>query len=222
MIKQTTCPVSLEELLAYRDRELPAWRRVLVQRHLQRCDLCRQEIQLMTQITEELKTEELQSIEHTSQSPLPPVLRSRILSQLPQNMQDEPLKQESESKSVSRSRPRLMWLEWSGLAGAFLLLIVFSMTMMGRRVSNTFNSAANGLAGGDETTVYSSPAPLSPPSGGIARNSGEAIDARRIFPQQSFARRELFSQRRAKDTVAEPAAGSASRAVPVVTWSAIH
>jgi hypothetical protein len=214
MTKRMTCPVSLEELLAYRDHELPTWRRVLVRRHLQRCDLCRQEIQLMTQITEELKTEELQSGENTSQSTLPPVLRSRILSQLPQNTEAGSVKQRTASIAVSRSRPRLMWLEWSGLAGAFLLLIVFSMTMMGRRVSNTFNSAANGLSGGDETTSYSSPSyrsfpmdigtapPASAPSG--------AIDATRNRIQESFARQDTFKQRRVTGDAADAVAGSAS------------
>jgi hypothetical protein len=219
MTKQTTCPVSLEELLAYRDHELPTWRRVLVRRHLQRCDLCRQEIQLMTQITEELKTEELQGGENTSQSTLPPVLRSRILSQLPQITESESVKQRTGSNAVSRSRPRLMWLEWSGLAGAFLLLITFSLTMMGRRVSNTFNTAANGLSGGDETTSYSSPSYRSPSYPSPPTNMGSAppasapsgaIDATRSRIQESYARQEQLKQRRVTGDAADAVAGSAS------------
>ncbi len=68
----TDCTKYQDDLKACADGELSPLRRFLVRRHLTRCASCREEIQAMTQLTEDLRATEP---EHA----LPPHLRERLL-----------------------------------------------------------------------------------------------------------------------------------------------
>ena len=50
----TTCEALRDDLLAYRDHELPAARRFVVRWHLTHCAACREELAIMEQITTDL------------------------------------------------------------------------------------------------------------------------------------------------------------------------
>lgn len=66
-----------DDLKAYCDQELPWPRRLRVRRHLAECAACRQEVNSMTQIAEDLRASE------EPQTPLTPSLRARLLAAPP-------------------------------------------------------------------------------------------------------------------------------------------
>lgn len=70
------CAAFDDDLKAYRDGELPLLRRFQVRRHLHNCPQCREEIQLMQTLSEEIQVEE--------SAPLDADLRAKILHRAPQ------------------------------------------------------------------------------------------------------------------------------------------
>ncbi len=73
----TDCTPYIDDLKAYADAELPWLRRQIVRRHLAHCAFCQKEIIAMTQITDDLRSDNLRSSEPGE--PLPAGLREKLL-----------------------------------------------------------------------------------------------------------------------------------------------
>ena len=134
-----SCHAINNDLKAFLDGELSPVRRFAVQFHLRQCALCRAEVETMTQISRDLQTSETPSI-------LAPELRQRILQNLPNAPTGPSLGAPSHAVSSRKMTPQLMQY---GLAFCLVALMVAStLSLTGRRVSNTFNAASEQMADG--------------------------------------------------------------------------
>jgi len=106
----TRCEAFQQDLKAYLDGELPRFRRLAVQRHLARCEACREESHRMKRMAEELRAPGI--------DPLEPALRAKILATLRETAATAPAPAPS-----PRRRIPLVWV--AATAAAVLLGIFF-------------------------------------------------------------------------------------------------
>lgn len=159
---------SINDLKAYLDGELSPLRRLIVQFHLRQCESCRAEVQAMTQISHDLQNSE------GAAPSLAPELRERILDNLPA----VPPSSSSLAAPASRQSRNPRW-ELIGNYGMALGLVaivgVGVMTLSGKRISNTFNKAADQLEGyRGESSGSSTRSVISGKSVAEGRTSGSA------------------------------------------------
>lgn len=165
------CAAFDADLKAHLDGELSLWRRLQVRRHLNQCPQCREEIQLMQSLKEELKTQE--------SAPLDADLRAKILDNAPQN-----------APAPLPNRRRAVRKLGLALAGVSLLAVGFQASQQSEMVSDSTPAlekamSANGAkneADADEKEVKALP-PSAPPS---ARAAGAASDAASADSRSNF------------------------------------
>jgi len=173
----TDCAAFQDDLTAYRDNELPLARRLAVRRHLARCQSCREEIEIMEHIGNELRSAESATAESAT---LDPALRAKILTALPEAAaapvmappETAPAGAEWIEKPAARPF-RFPLAEWGTMAAGVLVFVVLCGTFLGRRVSNTFNATSNSLSsstGGEEANAPSL-LPRSADSGAASQSS---------------------------------------------------
>ncbi len=118
----SNCTAFQNSLKAYHDDELPVIERLSIRLHLFKCPACREEIELMEKITNDLRTADSAILE--------PGLRSRLLDGIPASAATD----ESEKKRFRFRRPNLeQWkkkprIVWATAAIACILLFVFQVT----------------------------------------------------------------------------------------------
>ena len=96
----TNCTFYQNDLKAYTDGELPSLRRFLVRRHLTHCASCREEITIMSQLTEDLRATE-------PDAALSPGLRERLLEPTPAQVPTLPQREGEEAEPGAGKSPRL-------------------------------------------------------------------------------------------------------------------
>ncbi len=132
------------DLKAFFDNELPFFRRQIVGRHIKNCPKCQQEIEFMQTIERELET--------VIDAPLDTDLRAHILESVPTPSPAVSTQTQQPARKANKAR----FVEM-GLA---LMLVGFlgvgTLTMMGRRISNTFNAASNQINTSTGDEYYSS------------------------------------------------------------------
>ena len=144
------CSVSFEALLAWRDGELSPWRRARLSRHIQGCAQCQQEIDIMNQITHELREDEAQS------KPMSSKLRERIIAARPDHAASAPAASPASTSTPSspasppagihRTKPRARWRERGALAGAGALAMLVAMSIWGPQAPTAFHGVPDTLA----------------------------------------------------------------------------
>lgn len=191
-----SCSAAQDDLKAYLDGELSPFQRLAVQFHLRQCASCRAEVETMTQISHDLKKGESASGTAT----LAPELRERILGNLPDTAPVAP-----SLPSVKRKTPPRFVVEY-GVAFCLVAFMIFgSLSLMGRRISNTFNAASSQMSEGIAGEFPSEAAPQAAP---LAGNSG--VDSRSETANKSFASDSLKpKQRIAKNEIADYMRGDA-------------
>jgi Flp pilus assembly pilin Flp len=171
------CAAWSEDLKAYLDDELPTARRRTIEEHLKSCDACRKELRIMEQIQEELRADE-----GARTATLDPALKARILenADVPVSPPDQPAweTEVEAARTVPKLKPRSYWMEYGLLASLVVLITIGSLTLMGGRIKNTFNTAAGSINTStdddDGSGTYNSP----PASVGAAnQTAGEAPPA---------------------------------------------
>lgn len=165
------CERVAPHLKAFVDKELPLWTRLQVRAHLTKCGRCREELNWMQHLTEELQTGETE--------PLDADLRAKILDGAPAPKPEINLRR----RTVARRKVGL------ALAGASVLGVV-ALSSMGNRVSNSFSSASTKSDSMDEVWMTANregenaraqvPA-AAPPEAALAPRAGAASS-------QTFAR----------------------------------
>ena len=167
-------------LKAFLDRELSAWRRLAVRLHLTRCAACREEMQAMQQIGEELRAQTV--------DPLDTNLRSRILATV-RDM--TPLA----APPVQARRPALVW---GGAVAALLLAAVFAprfrsnySLVASRDSSATQEQAASAPAAANKSALESKTAVAAPQTQSPAdvRGSVKPPSSLAPMPQKETAKR---------------------------------
>jgi Flp pilus assembly pilin Flp len=159
-----SCHTVHEDLKAFLDGELSSMRRIAVQFHLRQCALCRAEVKTMTQISHDLQKGESTSGTAT----IAPELRERILQNLPDATPVAP-----SLPSIKRKTPRFL-VEYSAAFCLVAVVLVASFSLMGRRVSNTFNAAANQMSEGtaDELPLHANLPQSAPMTGTVDQLAG--------------------------------------------------
>lgn len=190
------------DLKAYLDGELPLLRRWKVQFHLRQCSTCREEVQTMTQISHDLQADE-------STKSLSPQLRERILENLPAA---RPAERQTPTKSKI---PPQIWNY--GLAFCLILFVgVGSLTLMGRRVSNTFNSASAQLDDGPTSYTAEDRAPIfengNAQKGVVRGESPSAANSPVLRTDKALAENSIYKDKLTRR--AAPYAGASSAAAP--------
>ena len=130
----TSCETLKSDLKAYLDGELSPPRRLLVRAHLMRCAECRAEVEFMKIIGHDLREDET-----TRPAAFGDVLRQRILDKLP-------AAPPTFDRAKLRHPLRHSWTQFALVGGLGMLLVVSTLTVMGRRISNTFNSASSQMS----------------------------------------------------------------------------
>ena len=190
------CSVSFEALLVWRDGELSPWRSATLSRHIQGCAHCQQEIDIMNQITHELREDEAQS------KPMSSELRERIIAALPDQAASAPAASPASTctpsspasppAGIHRIKPRARWLERGALAGAGALAMLVAMSIWGPQAPTAFHGVPDTLAASQSDRASGGPSNTfsSGDSAGIAGSVAGSAGA--VFQNQTqrFQRNE--------------------------------
>ncbi|HEY0072497.1 MAG TPA: anti-sigma factor, partial [Abditibacteriaceae bacterium] len=157
-----SCHTVNEDLKAFLDGELSFTRRLTVQFHLRQCAQCRAEVETMTQISHDLQKSE----STTGTATIAPELRERILQNLPDAASIAP-----SLPPIKRKTPRFL-VEYSAAFCLVAVVLVASFSLMGRRVSNTFNAAATQMSEGNYESVSGAASQSAPMTGTVDQLAG--------------------------------------------------
>lgn len=180
------CPAFDDDLKAYLDGELTLLRRFKVRRHLQKCPQCREEIQLMQSLSEEIKVEDA--------APLDVDLRAKILQNAPRNAVAPP-----------KNRRRTVKKLGLALAGVALVAIGFNASQPLPQGAAPA-SGEKALSASGETPLLAPPS--ASPSAGVAGDDESVAGSVSAAAPSNFtrsverrgqngARNEEVAQRRA-------------------------
>ncbi|MBV9469504.1 MAG: zf-HC2 domain-containing protein, partial [Abitibacteriaceae bacterium] len=178
------CDTYRDDLIAYRDGELPPLRRWLVRWHLAHCAACREELMIMEQISEKIRSSESETLGPTAT--LDPALRHKILSSVataPDTgtapLTDNKIEQadrDSTATVTPRARPSVLWREWAAIGACVLFFGVAFVTMRGTRLKGGFSTAASAIntstGGADESAPDTFRSPVAAGGAGIHYNGG--------------------------------------------------
>jgi hypothetical protein len=134
-------------LKAYFDGELSKWEHFKVSSHIAKCPKCQEELKIMEILTKEISSEDI--------APLDTNLRDRILQDAAtQTPALPPMKTRApEPPPVRAPNRNLRWVYEYGVAFCLVMMVGFGvLSIMGNRIKNTFNSAANAITTGDDYT----------------------------------------------------------------------
>lgn len=179
-----------DDLKAFLDGELPLFRRIQMRLHLSKCAHCAGELKTMQTISEELQTE--------TAPPLEADLRAKILQNVPETPQSLGSAQatpfdDTLNRQSARKTSRHLFEAW-GMAAVLVLFIGFTtLSIMGNRIKNTFNSAANAITT-DGPSYDTSTAVSETSASAGAPSAGAPPAASPTLPQFYTANRDLLSK----------------------------
>lgn len=126
----------LEELLAYRAGELPLVRQLAVRWHLASCAACREELLIMTQISDQLRSSESETF--GQDATLDPTLRDKILTSVA-TAAHEPATPEPAPRRAPYGR------EWAALGACAVVFVIAATTMLHSPLRQGFSTAASNI-----------------------------------------------------------------------------
>lgn len=158
-----------EELNAYRDGELPTLQQLAVRWHLASCAACREELLIMTQISEQLRSAESETF--GPDDALAPALRHKILTSVAASAADPTI-----SDYVPPPMPPSKWRtphgrEWAALGACAVVFGIAATTMLGSRPGFSPSGSGDMAATNSATTTTA----VVPASSGTTASGNSAI-----------------------------------------------
>ncbi|RYG70551.1 DUF4349 domain-containing protein [bacterium] len=177
-------------LKAYFDGELSDRERSKVEAHVQGCPRCQEELKFMEILTKEIGSEEM--------TPLNTDLRDKILQSASTGTPALPPAKSEVSEPPLLKAPKRDYRRVYEYGMAFSLLVVVGvgvLSIMGNRIKNTFNAAANAITTGDDYTFSQAGSADSPSRMQLPANAPSFENSSRLkvndFKQQAQASSSL-------------------------------